>query len=205
MNYELDCLWELLSMLCSFYLHLMINIKSGFFLSMQKYFIEAVESGSRNRSICLFSQKLVEQCWCLSCSLWLKCSCLKPQSCAAEEEEKKESMATIAWLTAAILLHCIAPHVCCSMGHLTELGISLSTRTNNLKPSHPQRSWYMNVHFGPRSAPVWMFHTLQSVFPRGETAHVEVCVLQYVLLAIESQHLNGIFQNYSLPFCSMLS
>lgn len=62
----------------------------------------------------------------------------------------------------------------------------------------------MNVHFGLKSAPVWLFYTLQSVFPRGKTTHVKVCVLQYVLLAIESQHLNGIFQKYTLPFCSVI-
>lgn len=49
------------------------------------------------------------------------------------------------------------------------------------------------------------FTRMQRVFPIGKMAHIEVCVLQYVLLAVESQHLNGIFQKYTLPFCSMLS
>lgn len=38
---------------------------------------------------------------------------------AIEMELSKESMATIAWLAAEILMHCIPAHVCCSMGNLT--------------------------------------------------------------------------------------
>lgn len=36
------------------------------------------------------------------------------------------------------------------------------------------------------------FIHMQNVFPNGKRARIKVCVLQYVLLAIESQHLNGI-------------
>lgn len=76
----------------------------------------------------------------------------------------KESMATIAWLPAEIVMHCLPPHVCCSMGSLTERGIHLAKCTNNLKPSHPKRSLYVNVHFGLKSAPAWMFYTHAKCF-----------------------------------------
>lgn len=44
MNYELDCLWELLIMLCKVFIFASWSILNlEFFLSMQKYFSEAVD------------------------------------------------------------------------------------------------------------------------------------------------------------------
>lgn len=40
------------------------------------------------------------------------------------------------------------------------------------------------------------FIHMQNVFPNGKRARIKVCVLQYVLLAIESQHLNGIILSF---------